>query len=88
MAAPQLTCSKDLPRYSVDIDLTYIPLKDREESLNEINVRLTKLKQQIEKTVPGIKITHKPNVWKLFCVKDGDTVKIEVHGTKRGVILK
>jgi hypothetical protein len=67
---------KDMPRYSVDIDLTYIPLKDREKSLNEINVRLTKLKQQIEKTVPGIKITHKPNVWKLFCVKDGDSVKM------------
>lgn len=77
---------KNMPRYSVDIDLTYIPLKEREESLNEINIRLAELKRQIEKTVPGIKVTHKPNVWKLLCVKDGDTVKIEVNGTKRGVI--
>ncbi len=26
---------KDMPRYSVDIDITYIPVKNREESLNE-----------------------------------------------------
>ena len=77
---------KNMIRYSVDIDLTYTPLKKREESLTEINTRLIELKQQIEKTVPGIKITHKPNVWKLLCLKDGDAVKIEVNGTKRGVI--
>ena len=28
---------RDLPRISVDIDLTYLPLKDRAESLVEIN---------------------------------------------------
>jgi predicted nucleotidyltransferase component of viral defense system len=77
---------KNMPRYSVDIDLTYIPLKDREKSLNAINMRLIELKQHIEKTVPGIRVTHKPAVWKLLCVKDEDTVKIEVNGTKRGVI--
>uniref|UniRef100_UPI0028E92EAB nucleotidyl transferase AbiEii/AbiGii toxin family protein n=1 Tax=Prevotella koreensis TaxID=2490854 RepID=UPI0028E92EAB len=27
---------KDLPRYSVDIDLTYIPLFDRETSFDDI----------------------------------------------------
>jgi predicted nucleotidyltransferase component of viral defense system len=77
---------KNMPRYSVDIDLTYIPLKDRKESLNEINIRLIELKKQIEKTIPGIKIIHKPDVWKLLCVKNGDAVKIEVNGTKRGII--
>jgi len=77
---------KNMIRYSVDIDLTYTPLKEREESLAEINTRLIELKQQIEKAVPGIRITHKPDVWKLLCVKDSDAVKIEVNGTKRGVI--
>ena len=28
---------RDLPRLSVDIDLTYLPVKDRAESLAEIN---------------------------------------------------
>lgn len=79
---------KEMPRYSVDIDITYIPIKDREESIASINAHLVELKQVIEKTVPGIRITHKPDVWKLLCVKDGATVKIEVNGTKRGLIGK
>ena len=75
-----------MPRYSVDIDITYLPLQDREESLRNINFHLQKLKQLIEKTIPGIKVTHKPDVWKLLCVNDGSIVKIEVNGTKRGII--
>ena len=31
---------KNLPRYSVDIDLTYIPLADRETSMSDINSHL------------------------------------------------
>ncbi|MGC3978375.1 MAG: nucleotidyl transferase AbiEii/AbiGii toxin family protein [Paludibacteraceae bacterium] len=77
---------KNMPRYSVDIDITYIPVQDRDESLKAINTHLVELKQMIEKTIPGIRITHKPDVWKLLCVKDGATVKIEVNGTKRGII--
>lgn len=77
---------KNMPRYSVDIDITYIPVRDREESLKAINDHLIELKRLIEKTIPGIKTTLKPAVWKLFCVKDGATVKIEVNGTKRGLI--
>ena len=77
---------KDMPRYSVDIDITYIPIQEREESLKAINNHLVELKQMIEKTIPGIRVTHKPNVWKLLCIKDGATVKIEVNGTKRGLL--
>ena len=77
---------KNMPRYSIDIDLTYLPLKDRTQSLQEINFRLQELKQYIEKTVAGIRITPKLDVWKLFCVKDGVLVVIEVNGIKRGVI--
>ncbi|NDV84910.1 nucleotidyl transferase AbiEii/AbiGii toxin family protein [Bacteroides sp. 51] len=77
---------KNMPRYSVDIDITYIPIQERKESLKAINVHLVELKQMIEKTIPGIRITHKPDVWKLLCIKDGATVKIEVNGTKRGLI--
>jgi len=34
---------KDMPRYSVDIDITYIPLLERVESLENINALLTTL---------------------------------------------
>lgn len=77
---------RNLPRYSVDIDVTYIPLEDRETSLKNINSHLSSLKTAIEKAVPGIRVTHKPDVWKLQCAKDGTTIKIEVNGTKRGII--
>lgn len=77
---------RNLPRYSVDIDITYIPLEDRETSLKIINSHLSSLKAAIEKAVPGIRVTHKPDVWKLLCVKDGTTIKIEVNGTKRGIL--
>lgn len=77
---------RNLPRYSVDIDVTYIPLEDRTTSLANINSHLSVLKTAIEKAVPGIRVIHKPDVWKLQCTKDGATIKIEVNGTKRGVL--
>lgn len=77
---------KDMPRYSVDIDLTYIPIQDRQTSLNTINRHLLTLKELIERSVPNIRVVHKPEVWKLQCTCEGSTVKIEVNGTKRGVI--
>ena len=77
---------RNLSRYSVDIDLTYIPIADRDASLKSINAHLASLKSAIEKAVPGIRVVHKQDVWKLLCTKDGTTVKIEVNGTKRGII--
>lgn len=77
---------RNLPRYSVDIDITYIPLEDRNTSLTNINLHLSALKTAIEKAVPGIRVIHKPDVWKLQCTKDGTTIKIEVNGTKRGIL--
>lgn len=76
----------NMPRYSVDIDLTYIPIEDRETSLATINAHLLQLKKDIERVVPGIKITHKPEVLKLLCMYQGATVKVEVNNIKRGII--
>lgn len=77
---------KNMPRYSVDIDLTFLPIKNRTDSLNEINAHLSSLKQQIERAIPGIRILHKPHVLKLQCTHDGATVIVEVNGIKRGII--
>lgn len=77
---------KNMPRYSVDIDLTYIHIQEREESLRTIKEHLTILKKNIEKTIPNIKVIPKYDIWKLQCTLNGATVKIEVNGTKRGVI--
>ena len=75
---------KDLPRYSVDVDLTYIPLGPREKSLAEIDKKLATISYQLQRAVPGSHIRAVPN--KLLCTLERSTVKIEVNGIKRGII--
>ena len=66
---------QNMPRYSVDIDVTYIPIAPRETSLEAINAFLSKLKTNIERTIPGIKIIHRPDVWKLQSATKGQRSK-------------
>jgi predicted nucleotidyltransferase component of viral defense system len=73
----------DMPRYSVDIDLTYIPIKSREESFAEIRNNLQILMEKIKKDIPDIVIKEKPN--KIYCMQKGTLVKVEVNSTKRGI---
>lgn len=75
---------KNLPRYSVDVDVTYIPLGSREESLAGIDKKLAVISQQLQRAVPDINIRPVPN--KLLCTLGRSTVKIEVNGIKRGII--
>jgi len=74
----------NLPRYSVDIDVTYTPIKSREESFAEIHKNLAIIKEKVKTVIPNIVITEKPN--KIYCTRRGVMVKIEVSGTKRGLI--
>lgn len=75
---------QNLPRYSVDIDLTYIPVEPREASLAHIKERLKAVKAKIEATIPGIMVREVPN--KLICTDNGHFVKVEVNDVKRGII--
>ena len=75
---------QNLPRYSVDIDLTYIPVEPREASLTHIKERLKEIKAKIEATIPGIAVREVPN--KLICTHNGHFVKVEVNDVKRGII--
>ena len=77
---------RNLLRYSVDIDVTYIPRENWQQSLASINQKLLEVKKNIEKTIPGVVVKHKPDVWKLLCTLGDATVKIEVNATKRGII--
>lgn len=77
---------RNLLRYSVDIDVTYRPIENRQQSLASINQKLLEVKKNFEKTIPGVVVKHKPDVWKLLCTLGDATVKIEVNATKRGII--
>lgn len=77
---------KNLPRYSVDIDLTYIPLEDRDTSISNINNRLLAISDKIKKSLKDVRITHTPDTCKLLCEYQGKQIKIEVNKTKRGIV--
>jgi hypothetical protein len=74
----------DFPRYSIDIDITYLPVQARNESLSAIKRHLDEVKGKVKSLIPGIVIQEKPN--KLFFTYQGLSVKIEVNDVKRGVI--
>lgn len=77
---------KDLPRYSVDIDLTYIPLSDRQTSIADINKHLASICEKAVKAFKGMHITPNYSTCKLLCEYRGKQVKVEVNQTKRGIV--
>ena len=48
---------RDLPRLSVDIDLTYLPIQDRETTLREINNALKRITDRINRLDPNLVTT-------------------------------
>ena len=77
---------KELPRYSVDVDLTYIPLADRQTSLDDINLHLKSIAEKAKKAFKGMHIVPNFGNCKLLCEYRGKQVKIEVNQTKRGIV--
>lgn len=80
----------DMPRLSVDIDLTYTPFDNRDTALGNIAAALLRLKDKIQKAIPGIKVetikAGKDPEAKLLCTLSGNQVKIEVNTIMRGSI--
>ena len=77
---------RNLPRYSVDIDLTYIPLADRKKSIDDINFHLKSISEKARKAFPGMHIIPNYSTCKLLCEYRGKQVKVEVNQTKRGIV--
>jgi predicted nucleotidyltransferase component of viral defense system len=77
---------RDMPRLSVDIDLTYVEIAERNETLDGINAALMRIKERIEGLRPSIRIQHKENICKLQLDERGVMIKIEVNMVGRGLI--
>jgi predicted nucleotidyltransferase component of viral defense system len=82
---------KDLPRLSVDIDLTYLPLTDRGKALQDIHDALQRISDRLKRKTPGAKIT--PRISRetslligLIVTRDDATVKIEPNAIMRGTV--
>lgn len=82
---------RDLPRLSVDIDLTYLPVAARPESLADIDAAMKRIAGRITVGLSGSRVQeaaleNEAAVNKLF-VRDGDVqVKIEVTPVARGCV--
>lgn len=79
----------DMPRLSVDIDLTYLPLEPRERSLRGISAGLLRIKQAINKANPGFNVHESKSaglVLKLVVRTTAAEVKIEPNTVIRGAI--
>ncbi|MEM8566225.1 MAG: nucleotidyl transferase AbiEii/AbiGii toxin family protein [Bacteroidota bacterium] len=77
---------REMPRLSVDIDLTYLPIEDRQTSLSNIADALEKVKEQVLKVLPKAKVQHQKEVSKLQVSNRGFQIKVEVNQTNRGVL--
>lgn len=77
---------REMPRLSVDIDLTYIPIEDRDTSLKNIVDALERIKKDIKKVLPKVKIKLKQKLLKLQVTTAEAQIKIEVNQINRGVL--
>lgn len=80
---------REMPRLSVDIDLTYMLIDDRETALKNISDGLNRIKADLEKSIQGIVVTTVPREEqdaKINCQLAGAQIKIEVNTITRGSI--
>jgi predicted nucleotidyltransferase component of viral defense system len=83
---------QNMPRLSVDIDLSYLPLESREKTLETIHTLLQDLAQRIKKILPRVKIQEiktfpEEQTKQLICQTNRVQVKVEVNTVIRGALF-
>ncbi len=81
---------RDLPRLSVDIDLTYLPLKSREDALADIDAAMRRIAKGVTDTIGGARVTTAKadgRINKLFVRANDVQIKIEVTPVLRGCVF-
>ena len=79
-----------LPRLSVDIDLLYIPMDDRETALLNIKEALSRISKLIQQKIPGTKVQNTHNqsdALRLIVSQDEIRIKIELSPVIRGTVF-
>ena len=82
---------RDLPRLSVDIDLTYLPVEDRATSLANIDAAIRRIAARIAENVPrsrtqAVPLHSEGAATKVLVTSDGVQIKIEVTPVIRGCV--
>lgn len=78
---------RDMPRLSVDVDLTYLPIDNRETALANISGSLGRIRKMITDSIPGANVgnhTVEGNDIKLLVQSQNAQIKIEVNMVTRG----
>lgn len=78
---------RDLPRLSVDIDLTYLPVLNRSRSLGAIDKAMKRVAERVEKGIRSSRITTSATesaVTKLFIRHQSVQITVEVTPVLRG----
>ena len=83
---------RDMPRLSVDIDLTYLPVAGRPESLAAIEAAIKRIAAAIQAKLRGARVTEVVNarqqiVTKLTVQRGDAQIKIEVTPVLRGCVF-
>ncbi|TVP61779.1 MAG: nucleotidyl transferase AbiEii/AbiGii toxin family protein [Halomonadaceae bacterium] len=82
---------RDMPRFSVDIDLVYLPDAGRQKALDDIRSALDRISSRVADTFSGIRITKsyqsKADALRLVVDRAGTTVKIELSPVLRGTVF-
>lgn len=76
-----------MPRLSVDIDLVYLPVEDRETTYKNIYTALNRIKEQLEKFGLTVRKSNNESV-KLICSEGKAEIKIEPNYTLRGAVFE
>jgi len=82
---------RDMPRLSVDIDLMYLRVEDRQTSLQNIAESFERIARSIELSMRGVKVHSLDQqgdgiLSKLQVEKNGVRIKIEVSPVTRGTV--
>lgn len=84
--------SLNMPRLSVDIDLTYIPASNnRDTDLRNIRSALDRIKERLKKQMSAIRFSDSQRAeeeLKLICTVPDAMVKVEVNQINRGLIAE
>ena len=81
---------RNLPRFSVDIDLTYLPLGSRAESLRAARNGLLRIAEEVKRAIPaldcGLPDPHRPSALRLTLTLAGSRIKVEASPVMRGAV--
>lgn len=77
----------DCPRLSVDIDLHYLPLNEREDALVDIDSNMRMIAANIRRAYPDTVVQSIVSTSNLIVCRRGAQVKIEPNTVLRGILL-